>query len=261
MVKILYQTVRPNWVPLIRYQHVNHLKFRPHMLGVPDLHTFQNYPLIKSFQRLPDDPYLIDNYAGELATRQRRYANYELNVKDPYTYDMRATDKDVFEQAVSDGRRLPRQFERVQDDVLAHEWMITFITQAGALAHLQECQKNDICLHRSPVKKITVDLHQIRQICYPERAAHNSPEGIHRDGADYIVSAFVVNRVNIVGGETIIYNEDYDEVFHETLERGEGMFHEDRDQLHYVEPIGSKGNALGIGVGFRDLFGIDITLT
>ena len=260
MKHVLFQTVRPNWMPLIRHQSVPHLKFRPSMIGVPDLHTFHNCPVFQSFQELPDDPYMTQT---DHPTRQRRYGNYEIKVRDPHTYDLRATDTDIFEQNVADSRGTPRQFERLQDHIMTHAWLLSFITQISALAHLQECKKRDVCLLKSPIKTITVDVHQVRQICYPGIEAHNSPEGIHRDGADYIVSAFVANRVNIVGGESIIYNEDYDEVFHEVLKRGEGMFQEDRRQLHYVEPI-SPLNDRGperLGLGFRDIFGIDVTLT
>ena len=53
-----------------------------------------------------------------------------------------------------------------------------------------------------------ISLHQVRQICYPGLESHNSPEGIHRDGADYIVSALVLNRFNVQDGESIIYTPD-----------------------------------------------------
>ena len=71
-----------------------------------------------------------------------------------------------------------------------------------------------------------------------------------------------MNRVNIVGGETIVYDEDYNEVFHDKLLKGEGMFQEDRNQLHYVEPITplTTKDPESLGLGFREIFGIDITL-
>ena len=260
MTNVLHRTMRPNLVPLTRHQCVPLLRFHPNMLGVPNLHTLQNCPIFQSFQHLPDDPYLSQN--PDHPTRQRRYAKYEIKVRDPHTYDIRATDNSVFEQNVSDSRGAPRPFERIQDNILHHEWLLAFITQTSALAHLQECHKNDICLIKSPLKTITVDVHQVRQICYPGLGSHNSPEGIHRDGADYIVSAFVVNRVNVQGGETIVYDEEYNEVFHDKLLKGEGMFQEDRTQLHYVEPISplKARDPESLGLGVRDIFGLDITL-
>ena len=261
MKNVLYRTMRPNWTPLIRHQSVPHLRFHPNMLGIPNLHTLQNCPIFQSFQHLPDDPYLTQNM--DHPTRQRRYANYELKVVDPYTFDLRVTDKDIFEQNVTDSRGAPRQFDRLQEHILNHEWLLSFITQTSALAHLQECKKRDICILKSPIKTLTVDVHQVRQICYPGLGSHNSPEGIHRDGADYIVSAFVVNRVNVKGGETIVHDEDYNEVYNDKLLKGEGMFQEDRKQLHYVEPISPQTtkDPESLGLGFRDIFGIDITLT
>ena len=34
----------------------------------------------------------------------------------------------------------------------------------------------------------------------------NSPEGVHQMGADYIVSALVINRINLKGGISDIYD-------------------------------------------------------
>jgi hypothetical protein len=41
------------------------------------------------------------------------------------------------------------------------------------------------------------------------------------------------------------------------------MFQEDRRQLHYVEPISPLNDRERerLGLGFRDIFGIDVTLT
>ena len=39
--------------------------------------------------------------------------------------------------------------------------------------------------------------------CYQHQNATNAPEGIHQDGADYIVSALVLERKNIKGGKAL----------------------------------------------------------
>ncbi|OED46728.1 hypothetical protein ACH42_03470 [Endozoicomonas sp. (ex Bugula neritina AB1)] len=57
-------------------------------------------------------------------------------------------------------------------------------------------------------KKINLSLHHTRIVCTSNANASNYPEGIHQDGMDYIVSAFVVERHNIDGGEIIIYSSD-----------------------------------------------------
>ena len=75
-------------------------------------------------------------------------------------------------------------------------------------------------------------------------------------GADFIVSAMVMNRLNVSEGTTIIFNEYRDEIYNTILEKGEGVFQEDRKLWHYVTGIKSRGNYLGI----RDILGLDIIL-
>ena len=108
------------------------------------------------------------------------------------------------------------------------------------------------------VKTVNITLHQVRQLAYPNSVgAHNSPEGIHRDGADFIVSAFVLNRKNVSGGESIIYNENKKQIYKTTLNNNNGIFQEDQKLWHFVTPIQSIDNK---NIGLRDIIGLDISL-
>ena len=126
-----------------------------------------------------------------------------------------------------------------------HNWIMEIITQSVSLALLQ---------NNYNVPKVKVDLHQVRQISYPELESSNSPEGIHKDGADYIISALVINRFNIIGGKSIIYNNNKDKIYSKILDKNQGIFQNDRELYHTVTPIYSNTNY----IGFRDLLGIDI---
>ncbi|MDY3245082.1 2OG-Fe dioxygenase family protein [Campylobacter sp.] len=44
--------------------------------------------------------------------------------------------------------------------------------------------------------------------CKDGKKSTNSPEGIHQDGMDFIMSAFVIDRKNINGAKSIIYEND-----------------------------------------------------
>lgn len=56
----------------------------------------------------------------------------------------------------------------------------------------------------------------------------NSPEGIHQDGMDYIISALVMERVNITGGISNIYYPNYENKLIEIeLKEGFGIFQPD----------------------------------
>lgn len=91
--------------------------------------------------------------------------------------------------------------------------------------------------------QVTIDLfvHFTQIVTYPDQAATNSPEGIHQDGMDYIVSALVIERENVSGGESLIYNtsdsqKDFLEI---NLKKGWGILQPDKgsDLWHMVEPI------------------------
>jgi len=65
-----------------------------------------------------------------------------------------------------------------------------------------------------------------------------------------------MNRINIRGGESIVYDKNKEEVYRTTLTEDLGIFQEDRDQWHHVsgiEPVQDR-------IGFRDILGIDITV-
>ena len=89
--------------------------------------------------------------------------------------------------------------------------------------------------------------------------ATNSPEGIHQDVMDYIVSAFVVERNNIAGGVSTVFGADkITPIFQTTLNEGMGLFQPDKDTdlWHVVSPI----TALSEHGGNRATVGFDFTI-
>ena len=65
----------------------------------------------------------------------------------------------------------------------------------------------------------------------------------------------VLNRMNICGGESIVYDQNKMIQYKTILENQEGVYQEDIKQWHYVTPIQTED-----GIGFRDILGIDIIL-
>jgi len=239
--------IKPNW------RHIHHLQGQPFIHF--NLQTFGSeheipYDFMKSYNDLPPDTYVPMTYNG--TTRSRRYANMRVDVTDNYEYSIYHTKNDTFIQAVDDSRGIERTFELMDFQHLNQPWLTNFITQISALSVLNH---NYYKGHKK-VKEVDVHLHQVRQTTYENVEAHNSPEGIHRDGADYIVSAFVIHRNNILGGESIIYDQNKMVTYKTILDDKEGIYQEDIKQWHYVTPI-----QLDLpGIGFRDILGIDITL-
>lgn len=88
----------------------------------------------------------------------------------------------------------------------------------------------------------------------------NSPEGIHQDGMDYIVSALVIERENITGGVSRVYikdDETYEKILNVRLEQGQGIFQPDRNTnlWHEVSPIELFDTSKE---GFRSTIGLDL---
>ncbi|WP_238699289.1 2OG-Fe dioxygenase family protein [Helicobacter sp. MIT 05-5294] len=103
-------------------------------------------------------------------------------------------------------------------------------------------------------------VHHVLVECIDGESATNSPEGIHQDGVDFIVSAFVVESKNIGGGESMIYLEDKKtKVFQTTLKEGQGILQADKNSClwHEVTPIYPLNKDLP---AYRSSIGFDIEI-
>ena len=203
------------------------------------------YIFTNSFNYLPID---LKNDRG-FPTRCRRYANYVVDINKKYidhtSININYTGKQTFMQNVNDDRKNPRKFQCIDKNIRNMYFFNEFLKNSVYLT-----------INNSNVipEKLSLHVHQVRQICYPYIDSHNSPEGIHRDGSDFIISAYVINRSNIVGGESMIYNNDKKLIHKKLLHSDNGIFQDDKELYHYVTPIQSYGNY----IGYRDILGIDI---
>jgi len=109
----------------------------------------------------------------------------------------------------------------------------------------------------------------MRTLSYEKVLGENSPEGVHEDGAPYIISALVINRENALGGTSQIYEKLEDGtqelIFEKVLNPGEFIFQADtgeektfgNDLWHYVTGISPTSVA---EIGVRDIIGFDIEI-
>lgn len=126
-----------------------------------------------------------------------------------------------------------------------------------AAAHLVEK------VHQS-VSCIAVDIHQVMSIADQYSHGDNAPEGLHQDGADYIVSALLVDRANIEGGVSRITNkQDKSRFLKHQLDIGEGIFQIDKrsklwhdvSKIHYKPTVETE-----FDYGYRSTFGFDLNI-
>lgn len=154
-----------------------------------------------------------------------------------------------FSQRVYDLRAVERRFDEVPgapeaDPVFAR------IT-AGVVAMCREAGAG--------AGELDVVVHFVSLVARPGLPASNAPEGVHQDGCDYLVSALVLARINVTGGESRIRRDGPDGpfVYRETLEPGRGIFQTDRGSrlLHDVSPVEVVA---GFDHGRRDILGFDV---
>ena len=193
-----------------------------------------------SYNYLPNDKYIPNH------TRSRLYRNYIIENKND-KFIINPTYKNTFTQDVDDSRKDERVFELISEPM--DPFLINFLQMSSNLLNINR-----------PFQKISVDVHQVRQTCYPYLKSHNSMEGIHQDGADYIISACVLNRYNIEGGVSSIYDSNIKLLDDFTLKENDFIFQDDTNLYHYVTPIKYTESDSYIHQGYRDIIGIDIKI-
>jgi hypothetical protein len=93
-------------------------------------------------------------------------------------------------------------------------------------------------------------VHQIRIVASRNEQGEPAPEGIHKDGFDF-VGIFCIKRQAISGGETHLYRaKDQPPIFDKILQPGEFVMVNDRTLYHYASPVAPTGD----GPGTRDVF-------
>lgn len=194
-------------------------------------------------------------------TRQRNISSFtveKLSKKQRDNLLVKRIEAKSFKQDVSDFRVWKRVFKQASKASVENELFKTLLKQVFLL----------ISEIHPTVQKIKITSHFMRTISDIQIKGENSPEGVHEDGAKYIVSALVINRTNILGGETQIFeaiSEKKELIFNTILEAGEFAFQADTgeekefgtDLWHYVTPIQPINLA---EKGVRDIIGFDIEI-
>ena len=221
-------------------------KFNLNQLGLP-IEKFNKLRL--SYNNLPID----ENYPGynntKIPTRFRRYSEFQADIHNKNLITFCKNENYQFSQNVDDFRKKVRTFQPMESKVLNNSFF-QLLTQIIGLTIYNYPNNN--------LKKLNISIHQVRLLSYPHLNIHsdNSPEGIHRDGADYIVSALVLNKYNITNGISSIYDSNKNLIYKTQLQQGEFIFQEDKNLWHDISKIKYKENF----IGYRDILGFDIKI-
>ena len=186
--------------------------------------------------------------------RRRCLANFAVAYDPAGAPRVERTPIGSFAQQVGpdDCRTLPRVFAEAPVEVTTQPIFRRLLEGVTALA-------NEVAAPRRAGRLV---FHQVRTMARPGTPGQAAPEGIHQDGSDYIVSALVIERKAVLGGESTIYGPDRQTVYLRTvLQPGEGLFHADSGSplWHGVSPV-RLDPASGRSEGKRSIIGFDIHL-
>jgi len=188
----------------------------------------------------------------------RRRSVSQFIVDDVETINRETVDQFVQEVESSDYRSWPRVFEEAPKEHVENDLFRALLSEFYTIVKSV----------RPDLKKLKVIAHFMSVKATAKAPGDNSPEGAHEDGADFIVSALVVNRINVNGGESQILEmlEDGKKeiVFKRTLAPGEFVFQADtgeeliygNDLWHHVTPFHIADESKG--EGWRDIIGFDL---
>lgn len=177
---------------------------------------------LDSWNRLEQDQYMADG--GRY--RKRRHATYAITGagqrarRMPYQPHYQTVDYNPLNGGVA------RYFAPILDD----------LQQSVTLAALLEFG-NQVFSQISGNQQWHIELHQFRIEARDGRLGRPTPEGVHRDGVDFVL-VVMVRRVNIDSGATTIFDLDNRLVGEFTLRNAFDMVMvNDRKLYHGVTPI------------------------
>jgi hypothetical protein len=193
-----------------------------------ELYRFQ-----KSWDDLVQDPYLPQRF-GVRFRRHGRFL-YDRDKSDSFILLSSAPyfqSKDV--NPVAGGMK--REFAPLQENVLSSSILHDCLRCSAEVFPVRECAR------------WIINVHCIRIPCSGSMMGYPCPEGIHNDGFEYI-SIHVVQRRNIVGGVTFLYDNAQTLLTEEELDKPfDSVFASDTKILHYTDSFA----VLSGDRGYRD---------
>lgn len=192
------------------------------------------------------DNLLLDEYMRDGGTyRYRRYSQIKFSCK-KNTLDLlpHVPYEQPFEVNKLNGG-FPRYFSPIEDIFINNDFFRNLIKWLGR-------SYSEVSGHL----EWNIKLHPYRIVAM-NGAGEPSPEGLHRDGVDFICS-FLTKKINVIGGETIITDLNNEELCRFTLENpGDIMIGNDHLTKHGVSAIESINNKKPFA--FRDVLVIAFT--
>jgi len=192
-----------------------------------------------SWDRLDIDPYL----AGHGRYRRRRFAVFVVDAngaveRQPHQPHYQGQEYNQLFGGVE------RWFEPIVEEVAESATMETILRWCNRLfsdlGHEDDAGVDDGVRAGPPWH---VEAHQFRIEARADAAGHLTPEGVHRDGVDFVL-VLLVSRDNIVSGTTTVYDLKGDALGSFTLtDPCDAALVDDRRVAHGVTPVAPSNPA------------------
>lgn len=178
----------------------------------------------RSWDDLGTDLYMADG--GRY--RRRRYAAFATTangiVRKPHQPHYQSRDYNPLNGGIE------RWFEPITDAVAAHPALVSILRACHALF-------DSLSVVTGPPPPWHVEVHQFRIEAQPNQKGHPTPEGMHRDGVDWVL-VLLIARENIAQGTTTIYDVAKHPVGSFTLSTPfDSVFVNDHRVYHGVTPV------------------------
>lgn len=196
---------------------------------------------------------IIGSFAEPLQPFRRRAATrYELRRKSRFLWSISELPQQSFTQSVGDERVRPRKFASITPDLIYDSNLLSLLAFFAEIIHYN-------LPHVYTVQSV---VHLMATYAFAGQGSEPAPEGVHKDGSDYVMTALVLDRQNVVGGVSSVFAPEANNlVFKRQLEPGEGLFHADQPSVfwHSVSSIKVANESL-ITPSFRAILGMDFLL-
>lgn len=184
--------------------------------------------------------------------RKRAMSQFNIELNDPGLSLHPAPDQAYVQPDTGEYQRsLPRKYASAPEAILQNQGVKAVIQHyAQFIRNLEPSRKG-----------LNVMIHPTSVVCEANKVSLPSLEGIHCDGADFIISALVISRTGIQGGQSVIYSKDREEIYRTTLKPGEGIFQSDKDLLHDATPVTIDETVSSTKRAVRNMIGFDFNFT
>lgn len=191
--------------------------------------TLADWPdFAASWDRLGDDGYL----AARGRHRRRRHAVFAIDTggairHQPHQPHYQSRDYNTLQGGIE------RWFEPLEPAIAG----------SASLARILAFCRDGFGALRPEVARWRVEVHQFRIEARRDEAGEPTPEGVHRDGVDYVL-VLMIDRANIERGTTTIHAADGRELGHFTLAHAlDAALVDDHRVFHGVTPVVPRDDA------------------